>query len=438
MAPDSDALPLKAETQGLRTHPLTGLVQGARWAAAASAGLVGSALSGGGLDLLGLALRLGGGLLIGLAVGFVSWAFTRYVIDGTELRITQGVVTRSSRRIPYERLQSVDIAEPVLARVLGLAELRIEMAGGNDSRTTLRFLTLPDARALRGVLLARAREDDEGSADPADEEGRRSVITVVPPARLVLGTLLSLDFLVAVTAAVALVVIAFTVDGAMAALGGLLPVGSWAAQIVMSRVLAQWDFTLSRGDGGLRIERGLLSRTSQTIPTGRVQGIAVKEPFVWRRLGWQRLEVDVAGYAGGGEEAAASATLLPITDPPLAAAIIAELMAGATTAPPVRLTASPRSWPFAPIGWRYRWVGADDVAFVAQEGWIQRTTSIVPHRKTQSVELRQGPWQRRLGVATVEVHTPAGPVDANGRHLAGPDARAEAFAQLTRARLARR
>ena len=46
--------------------------------------------------------------------------------------------------------------------------------------------------------------------------------------------------------------------------------------------------------------------------------------------------------------------------------------------------------------------------------WIERTTSIVPHHKTQSVELRQGPLARWRGLATVEVHTPKGPVDANG------------------------
>ena len=61
----------------------------------------------------------------------------------------------------------------------------------------------------------------------------------------------------------------------------------------------------------------------------------------------------------------------------------------------------------------------------------------MPHARTQSVELRQGPWQRRLGVATVEVHTPKGPVDADGRNLDAADAQRVAFDQLRRARLAR-
>jgi putative membrane protein len=438
VAPVSESVEL-AETQGLRTHPLTGVVQGALWAAAASFGLVGSIFSGDGWGnlsvLLSLAIAVGGGLLLGMCFGLLRWLFTRYVIDGTELRINTGVITKASRRIPYERIQSVDIAEPLVARIFGLAELRIEMAGGKNSRTSLRFLKRADAADLRRLLLDRAHGTNEEAAPE-----QRSVITTVPPQRIMLGTVLSLDFLFSTIGVMALLVGAIWFGGIVALLGGLIPLGSWLVQIVSKRVIQQWDFTLSRGDRGLRIERGLLSRTSQTIPYSRVQGIAVKEPFVWRRLGWQRLEVDVAGYASqGGDDnnTNSSSTLLPISDPPLAAAIMAELLPGTDPAIGGRTYASPRSWIFAPIGYRYRWIAANEHTLVASEGWIERTTSIVPHHKTQSVELKQGPLQRWRRLATVEVHSPKGPVDADGRHLEQADARAIMLAQLDRARAAR-
>jgi putative membrane protein len=423
---------------GRRTHPLTAVVRGALLAAAAVLGLIGSVFSG---DTWGdvpavvaLGIALVGGLLLGMVVGFAGWLYTRYVIDGTELRIDTGVVTKSSRRIPYERIQSVDIAEPLVARLLGLAELRIEMAGGKDSRTSLQFLKLADARDLRRVLLSRAHGDEVEQA--ADEH--RSIITRVPPERVMVGTLLSLDFAFAAAGSIVLVVLATWFGGIVVLLGGIVPLATWLAQIVARRVLQQWNFTLSRGERGLRIERGLLSRTSQTIPVDRVQGIAVKEPFVWRRLGWQRLEVDIAGYAAHGddEDEDSSSVLLPIADRALAAAVIAELMPSARVDVP-HIRAPRRSRLFAPIGWRFRWVGADAASFVAHEGWIEQTTSIVPHRRTQSVELRQGPLQRRRRVATVEVHTPKGPVDADGRHLDEREAREVMLAQLERARAAR-
>lgn len=439
MAPDSD---VRAETTGeatgVRTHPLTAVVQGALFAVAATVGLIGSMISGDGWGdlhpLLSLLIAMVGGLTLGMTFGFVTWRFTRYVIDGSELRINSGVLTKVSRRIPYERIQSVDIAEPLVARLLGLAELRIEMAGGKDSRTTLKFLRLADAHDLRRVLLNRAHGEQIAEV----ETEHRSIITKVPPERVMIGTLLSLDFLFAALGGVALLILAIWFGQVVVLLGGIIPLGTWLAQIVARRVLQQWDFTLSRGERGLRIERGLFSRTSQTIPYDRVQGIAIREPFVWRRFGWQRLEVDIAGYAGSTDEQGAdsSSVLLPIADRALALAVIAELIPGATTDVP-RTPASTRSWLFAPVGWRYRWIGADAVTFVSQSGWVQRSTNLVPHPRTQSVELRQGPLQRLRRVATVEVHTPKGPVNADGRHLDEKDARAALWAQLDRARAAR-
>ena len=170
--PTEAAEPRTVEQQGDRTHPLTGLVQGVLWAGVAMAAVLGQLFTGGngedGLPLwLDVLMRVGGGLVLGIGFGYLTWWFTRYLIDGTELRITSGILQKSSRRIPYERIQSVDIAEPFLARIIGLAELRIEMAGGKDSRTTLRFLPLDDARRLRRLLLGRAH----GRA--ADETGGR-------------------------------------------------------------------------------------------------------------------------------------------------------------------------------------------------------------------------------------------------------------------------
>ena len=444
--PGGDAGPsaTAVEQIGSRTHPLTGLVQGVLWAGAAMLALLGQQFTGGngedGLPIwLDVLMRVGGGLAVGVAFGFLTWWFTRYLIDGTELRITNGILQKSSRRIPYERIQSVDIAEPFLARVIGLAELRIEMAGGKSSRSTLRFLPLDDARRLRRLLLGRAhgRATDEVDVDTGEPE--LELIAHVSPGRVVLGTVLSLDFVAAAIGSVVVLVAAIWFDQVIALIGGIIPLLTWLGQIVGKRVLTQWDFTLSRSADGLRIERGLLSRTSQSIPFARVQGIKVEEPLVWRRLGWQRLEVDVAGFGSGGDDDSSDigSTLLPIADPALAAAVLDELIPGARPEhlDPVRVPR--RSRPFAPIGWRYRWVAADDVAFIARSGWLERTTDVVPHARTQSVELKQGPWQRRLDVATVEIHTPQGPVDADGPHLDATDARQIAFAQLALARAAR-
>lgn len=431
MAPGSEVQ--VAEALGQRTHPATGLIQGALWAVA---GVAAMASSIGSRDVIWSALAVPLGLVLGMAVGFLQWSFTRYVIDGTELRITSGVLSKNSRRIPYERLQSVDITEPLVARVFGLAELRIEMAGGDKSRTSLKFLRLSDAHELRSLLLLRAHGEDPQSLDALDPTA--TVLAAVPSERIAIGTLLSLDFLFAVVGAVALVVIGVWFDRFLAILGGLIPTAFWLVQIVSKRVVAQWGFTLTRTSRGLRIERGLLSRTSQTVPFDRVQGIAVEEPFVWRFFGWMRLEVDVAGYAASDDEGGESiSTLLPISDPQLALQVIDELIPGnAFNTEPLAYAPRRSAW-FAPVGWRYRALAVNDASLLTRSGWIQHTRNIVPHQKTQSVAISQGPLQRMLGLATLDVHTPKGPVDAEARNYDAAVVRREAFAQLDRAHAAR-
>lgn len=422
-----------------RTHPLTALLQGLIWGAGVAVAIGWQAIDLQDPQWWSLA-SVPAGFLLGASAGYVSWLFTRYLIDDEEIRIERGVLFKSSRRIPFERLQSVDINEPLIARLAGLSELTIEMAGGADSRTRLRFLTLTESRRLRHLLLARAHGSPAEDAAEFPVEQPRTVLHVVPPDQIIIGTVLSLDFISTVLAAIAAIVFTVVTETGWALIGVLIPASLGIAKMISDRIFAQWNFTLSRGERGLRIERGLLSRSSQTIPYDRVQGIAVVEPIVWRFYQWTRLEVDVAGYGvvSDGDNGVSSTTLMPIAARDLARRIVQELIPDDERGTAPRVAPPGRSWPFAPIGWRYRWFSATSNTVTTATGWITRHRSIVPHHKVQSVSFAQGPVQRWFHVATIEVHTPDGPVSATTRHLDADTARQVAFDEVEQARLARR
>ena len=94
-------------------------------------------------------------VVLAAVAGFFTWYFTRFIIDDEELRVETGWIFKTSKKIPFERLQSVDIIQPLAARIFGLAELRLE-AGAGDSTTKLRYLTRRQASRLRDYLLTRA------------------------------------------------------------------------------------------------------------------------------------------------------------------------------------------------------------------------------------------------------------------------------------------
>jgi putative membrane protein len=101
-------------------------------------------------------------------------------------------------------------------------------------------------------------------------------------------------------------------------------------------------------------------------------------------------------------------------------------------------TASPPSsrW-LDPIGWRRHGVLVGPAALLARRGVLVRELDVVPHARTQSLGLQQGPLQRRLGLATFSLHSTQGPVSPSVRHLAGADAAALLHEQAARARSAR-
>ena len=386
-------------------------------------------------------------LLAGIA-GFVSWRFTRFVIDDEELRVETGAIFKSSKKVPFERLQSVDIIQPLAARLFGLAELRLE-AGAGDSTIKLRYLRQTKAASLREYLLTRAHGERARVADHG--EVRASVFTDLTPAdrplvqvrpdRLIVSFLLSTEWLL--SSIVAVVLLATTVYFEMAAfaLTALIPLAINAVSMISRRLIAMFNFTLAESPRGLRVTRGLTNLTSQSVPIDRIQGVKISQPLPWRPFGWYRVDVDIVGYAHSdseNNESTATSVLLPVADVDQVELAVGRVLPGFDL-DGIELNRVPSraGW----IRWFDFWTlryGWNDRAITTEEGWLSHERNIVPHAKTQSVRIEQGPLQRRLRLADVHVDTPKGPVRAVAHQLDARVARELAITQLDRARAARR
>ncbi|MDT7549026.1 MAG: putative rane protein, partial [Actinomycetota bacterium] len=304
-----------------RLHPLTPLLRGWRFLliAAAAVGQQGLRQSDG-VDPVYLGLAIVAATCVAVLVGFVAWRTTRYRLTATELQVDSGLLQRRSRRVPLARLQSVDVVRPVIARVLGLAELRLEVVGGGSTEAPLAYLHEADAQRLRARLLARAagREDEVGP--PATD----AVLVAVPTGTLVASVLLGFPLVATVVMLAAVVIVAgLQASAAVPILFGTLPAYAGFMTVAVRRVLAEYGFTVAESPDGLRLRHGLLDTRSQTIPPGRVQSVRVLQPLFWRPWGWVRVEVDVAGYERSrGEEQSATSALLPVAPRALAEALV--------------------------------------------------------------------------------------------------------------------
>ena len=413
-----------------RLHPLTPLVRGWKWFAALGV-LGGRELYG---DISPRAILLGLLVLLPVAAvyGSVVWWTTRYRVGEEDLRMETGVLFRRSRRVRLDRLQAVDVVRPLLARALGLAELRLEVAGGVSSEAPLAYLSEREAHRLRAELLARAA----GVAPDAPEAPER-VLVSVPPPRLVRAGLLTVPTLVsAVLLPVGAVVLLVT--GEYAVLPGLVPLALGLGTGFYNQFVRHFDFTVAESPDGLRLRYGLVETRAQTVPPGRVQAVRIVRPWLWRVFtDWARVDVNVAGY--GPEQASGAGTSVLVPVAPLAEvhALLARVLPGVDL-DAVTLTPVPRRarW-LDPLAWRRLAAGASDTVWVSRRGLVRHELDVVPHAKTQSVRATQGPWQRRLGLATVHLDSTPGPVRPSAAHQDAATALAMVEAQAARAREAR-
>ena len=94
------------------------------------------------------------GALVLLAWSTIEWMRRTYELEGGALRLEEGVLARKLRAVPFDRIQQVDLVRKPLHRLLGVATLRVETAGGGRAaEVDLDVVTLPEAQSLRSALL---------------------------------------------------------------------------------------------------------------------------------------------------------------------------------------------------------------------------------------------------------------------------------------------
>jgi len=470
-----------------RLHPLTPLLRGANLVALVVAGISWQGYRD--LGTQGWLLAVAGVMVVVLAYSVVSWFVTGYHVVGRELRIYEGFVWRRTRAIPLERLQSVELVRPLLARLFGLAELKLEVVGASKTEAPLAYLPADEAASLRGRLLAIARGRTTSAAAPGAVPGAEPgavaaaepgavagteryaeagtepyakagavrgaepgtwvaepaaapperVVHVVASRDLVISQLLRPHWW-ALPLAIAAPIFFFAYDNDLTFVGvaSMLTAVVGAVQAPVRVLLGDWRFTIGQAADGLHLHRGLLETRSQTVPSGRIQALSVQWPLLWRGMGWVRAHMQVAGVSAGRNGDTRGGSLLPVGNVPTAQRVIAEVIPGFTlTTVTVHPVPNRAKW-IVPLRRRVLGYQLTDTAFVTRDGLLTRELVIVPYGRIQSVRVRQGPVQRWLRLASVWADVAGAGLTPAAPHRDVAEAKALATDLAERSRAARR
>lgn len=462
----------------MKLHPYTAVIRGLSRGASTGVlvAIFGSMSSG--------SLAVAGGTLVAviaavlLGIGYESLYYRRYDYELTpdSLDIASGVVSRRVREIPLGRIQNVDVRQNPLHRLLGIAALDIETAGGSSTEATLQYVSVGRARELQDALSEGSEHLTGVGAVEGDVEAASGgeLLFELDRRELALTSALSID--PGVSAVGSFVAIAFEgllprstgidptrpiatirefapLEIALGVAGVLTVAWLFSVVVVFNRYAG---FRLRRVGEDLRYERGFLGSYTGTIPTDKIQTLTVTENPLKRRIGYSTLSIETAGYAPGQSDGGAQ-TAIPIARRDrvvdLAATIegaridetgfrrppgraryryLVRYMLGVGVLATVAFfvdasTGAIDRWYLAFLGvgavpvaahltWIHRGYQEIEEHFIARTGFWRRRTRIVPYDRIQTVVDRRTVFQRRRDLANVTADT------ASTSSLGGGDA----------------
>ena len=461
-----------------------------------------------------------------VVLGLLSWWRRAYAVDADGVYLRSGILSRKLRTARLPRIQSVDVVHPLLGRIFGLGQLTVEVAGGRNSRVVIGFLTTSELQTLRDRILdlaagqidlpGAASEDgavhasgtghDTGgindlasTAHPeglTPEEATGSEAASAPAPRTsqlrashfqehplysvdsatLLGSLLrhpmTYTLLLAIVGTLVVGILIIVTDSmtgseALTIISSYITMVIALATMVWNQFNSAWNFHAAATPSGIRMSYGLTAETSRTLPPGRVHGVGLTGPILWRRKDWWKVDVTVAGrderpHDGqtreignlllpvGSRDTALRALWLvvpdlgvPDPDRLLIQALtgrdddgVGDPQAPAGSAERGFVRISRRGRIFRPLTWRRAAVILTDTCVIIRHGRWRRRVAVFPYERIQSLRVRQGPLARRRGLASLRLDMVAQEVPASITNLDAADAKALA-ARISRRALQR-
>ncbi|MGB7373428.1 PH domain-containing protein [Pontixanthobacter sp.] len=337
MASTMSSVPPQRSGEPLRKHPLSFVVAGIAGLQNALFPMVAAYFSMREKSWALLA-ALGIGTIVALVsagLAYLGWRRFTYQIGETDIRVDSGILSRTARSVPFERIQDVSLEQTLLPRLLGLVQVKFETGAGGDEEIALRYLSEDQGETLRELVRARKDGAEAEAADtresgdvPARHEDAPDVLFTMDQKRLltfglfefslaVFAVLAGLFQYVETFASIQLFDIKFWEEN-VADTGNAVSAWGPAVQFIAAgaglvtlfiigsvtglvrTVLRDWGFVLERTAKGFRRRRGLLTKTDVVMPIHRVQAINTSTGFIRRRFGWHALKfVSLAQDSGG-------------------------------------------------------------------------------------------------------------------------------------------
>lgn len=257
-------------------------------------------------------------------VTIVQFWFYHYWLEADRLVVKEGILFKSLRQVPYERIQNVNVEKNVLHRLFKVATLQIESASGTKPEAVIRVIGDEQVKHIQAVIKQSGQtiqaKADSDAAEVVDVEevahsplyamSNKDVTTygfISHKALLpigIVGSVLSQNdhyrdkFVYFVQKIVGDLHVEQWSLTEWLVFGGafvlLLLLTIWLSSIVLA-FLKLYQFKLSKVDQNLNAEMGLLTKITANIPIKRIQLLKIKHSPLHRYFKRVSIKMETAG-----------------------------------------------------------------------------------------------------------------------------------------------
>lgn len=415
-------------------------------------------------ELWGLA---GIGIMVPVAVA--RYFTFRYHIGNDRVVIRSGLLHKTVRDIAFTRVQNVTLHQSLLHRLMDVAEVRLETGGGEKEEGRMRVLGFAAAQQLQRTIRSHDSLPTTAGAQDSEALHQEQELLQLPTRELIKHGLISNKGMLIVAAGFGgLMQLNWELpklamkqasrwlwdhSGDLAQNSMVSYVMGAASLLLLAFVLLRvfsivqallhyYGFTLSGNQHRLSIQRGLLNRFNGSLPRTRIQAWTVRQGWLQRRFQRYGLTVDAAAGKTKSEAMDSNWQLAPIADAESVTRIAEHVL-------------PPGSWPIIdwnplhPKAWQREfkkpafflllvtaicvyWAGLyglllllgipwlyvksrlwakhagysfNGALFAVREGWIGKHWRFAETAKVQAAYVKQSPFDRRYGMATVFLDT---------------------------------
>ncbi|WP_249521772.1 PH domain-containing protein [Microbacterium sp. ER1] len=395
-----------------------------------------------------------------VAVFWFVWRFQQFRITGEHVEVRKGIIFRSHRRAPLDRVQGVNLTRPFPARIIGLAKLEV-VGAGTDANVALEYLATPRAEGVRAEILrlasgARAARhaalDPQGAATPGGtapastraqlvgsmNEGVNGLlagvdlqdvvpesVVKIPAGRLIGSQLISgllwlvffgVIFAIAIGSTLIGILVDGDPDGGIVLLGiGLgmgVPMVIAVVGITWAQISKSLRYSIAPTPDGVRITYGLLTTVTETLPPGRIFAVEVSQSLLWRPFGWWTIKINRMSGKSAAQQSSSSGQQFNVVLPVGKRADVERVLS--LVLPDVPAESIPALWDQGVVGP----TDADPYRTMPRRAWWRRPFSWKRHGYTVTTDgllLRRGIVWRKLAVFPLArlqgVSLSQGPID---------------------------